>query len=202
MKIFTALILTLLLVSGIIFQLTMQTPPELQVTNVYPDTKLLPEFNLINHQGQAFTNESLQDKWSIVFFGYTFCPDICPTTMAALAQSYKQLSVEQQNRVQFVFVSVDPERDTVDILSKYVPFYNPDFIGITGENEGLLDFAMSLGAAYMKLPSGDSYMMSHSSTVFIVDPKGQRLGQFSRSAGGVIDSKLVAEDLQTILEHY
>ena len=98
-----------------------------------------------------------------------------------------------------MFVSVDPERDTPERLAEYIPFYHPDFIALTGDDKQLQQFSLSLGAVYMKIPTEDSYTMSHSSTLFIIDPKGQRYGIFSKSGTGAIDILAITQDLETII---
>ncbi len=95
-----------------------------------------------------FSNQQLMEKWSVIFFGYTFCPDICPITMSALAQVANKLSPDVKNQVQFIFVSVDPERDNPAHLAEYILYYHPDFIAISGKNEQLQTFSLSLGAMY------------------------------------------------------
>jgi len=202
MKILFSIIFSFALVAGIALQFYSQETPELASTKIYPKTKLLPDFDLIAHDDSKFTNQNLIGKWSIVFFGYTSCPDVCPTTMAALSQVENALSSDQKQQVQFIFVSVDPERDTTKVLAEYVPFYHKDFIGVTGESDNILQFALSLGAAYMKLPAKSGYQMSHSSTVFIINPKGQRFGLFSRLQNGAMDTTAVAKDLINIIKYY
>jgi len=199
MKIILGLIFISLFISGVLFSLHKNETVQLTSTSLYPNPKQLDGFKMIDQNGQTFTNANLEGKWSVLFFGYTFCPDICPTTMLALAQVANKLNSEQLKKVQFVFVSVDPERDTVERLAEYIPFYHPDFIAITGDAEQLEAFSLNLGAMYMKLPSEDSYTMSHSGTLFIINPDGQRYGVFTRSPLGVINIIAVTEDLKKIL---
>jgi len=199
MKIIIALFSIGLIIAGIFFNNYLQKPPPLVTTTLYPEAKALPQFELIDHHNQAFNNQQLMGKWSIVFFGYTSCPDVCPTTLAALAQVANSLEPDILNQVQFIFVSVDPERDSVEHLAQYIPFYHTDFIGLTGADEQLQKFSMSLGAVYIKVPADDNYAISHSSTLFIIDPMGRRHGIFSRSTAGAIDVELIAKDLDTIV---
>ncbi|PCJ45471.1 MAG: hypothetical protein COA74_15650 [Gammaproteobacteria bacterium] len=199
MKIISILLLVCLLAAGIVYKIYSPSQDHLITTLVYPKAKTLPDFKLTDHLGKPFSNEQFQGKWSVVFFGFTYCPDVCPTTMASLSQVAEALGEEKLKQLQFVFVSVDPERDTIERLAKYIPFYHEDFIAITGDDKDLLPFALSLGAVYMKVPTDDSYTMSHSGRLFIINPKGQRFGIFSKSDTGAIDVESVAQDLGTIL---
>ena len=195
-KIIIAIILATL-VSGLAYNVLDQQAP-LKTTLVYPKPKLLDNFELIDHQGQSFTQERLKGKWSIVFFGYTFCPDICPTTMTSLAQVANQLPDAKQ--LQIIFISVDPERDSIKRLAEYIAFFHPDFIALTATDEILQLFSHNVGAMYLKVATEDSYQMSHSGTLFLIDPEGQRYAIFSKSISGLLDVELITEDLKTIME--
>jgi len=199
MKMLSIILLSTVLIGGMIYTFYQPTKQPLITTLVYPKSKLLPDFDLIDHNNIAFSNKQLEGKWSVVFFGFTYCPDICPTTMAALSQVANKLAPETMNQLQFVMVSVDPERDTPERLAQYIPFYHTDFIALTGNEKQLQQFSLSLGAVYMKLPSEDGYTMSHSSTLFIIDPKGQRYGIFSKSGNGAIDVVSMTQDLDNII---
>jgi len=154
--------------------------PVLQSAQLYPQAKALAPFALMDQHGQPFTNERLRGKWSFVFFGYTTCPDICPTTLTVFTQLYKQLPAELQADTQIVFATVDPERDTVAQLQQYMPFFHADFIGVTGEPAAVDAFTRSFGVAYSKIPQeGGSYLVDHSVRVFLLDPRGARYALFA-----------------------
>lgn len=203
----TLLAIGLLLVTvlgGFIYKLhRAQQAPDIQAI-LYPTPKQLPEFSLVSHTGDSFTNDQLLGQWSIMFFGYTFCPDICPTTMATLSGILKDVPVDVAAKVQVVFVSVDPERDTIERLSQYVPFYHPDFIGTTGTDEQLKIISMAVGAVYLKMPMGDSYQMQHTGRIFIIDPMGRRFGIFagSNDVPGTLDGRQIKQDLISIVRKY
>jgi protein SCO1/2 len=199
MKILSIILLSAILIGGIVYKFFLPTEQPLVTTLVYPKAKLLPNFNLIDHNAKSFTHQQLKGKWSVVFFGFTYCPDVCPTTMAALSQIANKLPPEIMKQLQFVFVSVDPERDTPERLAQYIPFYHADFIALTGDDKQLQEFSLSLGAVYMKVPTDESYTMSHSSRLFIIDPKGQRYGIFSKSDSGAINIVSITQDLETII---
>ena len=94
--------------------------------------RIFSDFELVDHRGEVFNQEQLQDVWTIVFFGFTHCPDICPTTLAILNDTYSKLKDRERERMQIVMISIDPERDTVEKLAEYVPYFNDEFIGVTG----------------------------------------------------------------------
>ena len=118
---------------------------------VLRDAKPLPKFVLEDHFGNGFTNKNLKNQWSLVFFGYTHCPDICPTTLSLLNQVDQVLKKESDiDKPRIIFISVDPERDTIEQLTDYVTYFNPEFIGVTGSMENLQVLTKSLGIAFGK----------------------------------------------------
>jgi protein SCO1 len=139
-----------------------------------PET--LPPFRLANYDGKPFDNAALKDRWTLLFFGFTHCPDLCPTTLATLSQMQRALGSPPEVRV--AFVSVDPERDTPELLRKYATAFNPAFLGVTGEPAQLATLADSLGVKYAKAPGPTpaSYSVDHSSSVLVIDPRGRFYG--------------------------
>lgn len=165
----------------------------------YPQPRAVAPFTLLHHTGEAFTEQSLQDQWSLVFVGYTFCPDICPTTMAELNGIYPQLQqIESTYPVRVVFVSIDPKRDSLDRLSEYVGYFNKEFIAVTGEHKSLFPLVRNLGMMYAISESTDNpnYLVDHSASIVLIDPKGRAVGRFkpTREPG-----KLSISDPQQIL---
>lgn len=138
------------------------------------------EFELVDYEGQPFTPANLQGKWSLIFFGFTYCPDVCPTTMALLSRFYeKQLDGEFAGDLQIVMVSVDPARDTPQKLFEYVRYFNQDFIGVTGEFLDLHRFATQLNIPFNKQPGGgENYLVEHSGNIAIINPRGHYVGFF------------------------
>jgi protein SCO1/2 len=146
---------------------------QLQGTVLKPPRQIqVPE--LIKHDGTPFTNEDLNGQWSLIFFGYTHCPDICPTTMNVLAEAKKN-SVGDFPRV--VFITVDPQRDTVDLLKGYVHYFDPEFTGVTGDEKMIQALTIQASILYMKVPgvSGNEndYLVDHSSSILMINPDGQ-----------------------------
>lgn len=157
---------------------------ELKSGQRYPEPKALAGFKLVDQHGKPFTLEQLQGKWSFVFFGYTTCPDICPMTLSEMARLQSMLPDALKNDTRFVFISVDPERDTVEQLAQYLPFFNADIIGVTGDLDATTAFARQLGVAAVKVPQeGGSYLVDHSVRVFLLNPKGERYALFSPTVG-------------------
>jgi protein SCO1 len=137
------------------------------------------DFKFTDHKGQPFGSNNLKDKWTLMFFGFTHCPDICPTTMAAAAKMYAELDADEKEQVQIVLVSLDPERDTTEKLAQYVPYFNPDFVGATGNQYVLLKLATELNVAFSKvdLENGD-YTIDHSGNMILINPYGHYHGFF------------------------
>ena len=119
--------------------------------------------------------KNYRGKIVLVYFGYTFCPDVCPTALAAMGQAFATLSAEELERVKGIFVSVDPERDTMDVLKVYAPFFHPSIVGATGSPEQLVEIARRYGVSYMKQKSidGRPYTVDHSSFTYVVGPDGK-----------------------------
>ena len=139
----------------------------------------LPAFALRDQHNQAFDVARLRGKWSLLFFGFTRCPDICPTTLATLKQVH-QLLGEKNKDIQYVFITVDPERDTPELLGGYVDYFNPDFLGVSGPASELDKLTQALGVYYRLGPNttGD-YQVDHSAAVFLVDPQARLRALFS-----------------------
>ena len=140
----------------------------------------LPEFQLTDQDGQPFTRESLTGHWTLVFPGFTYCPDVCPTTLGLLKQVEAKLG-KKAERLQIVLFSVDPERDTPETLKRYVQFFSPRFVGVTTAEPQLKQMAQTLGVAYIKV-AGDtpeSYTMDHSAALILIDPEARIAGYFT-----------------------
>lgn len=149
-------------------------------TFLFEKPRSFEEFSLLDYHDQAFTPASLQGKWSLVFFGFTYCPDICPTTMALLNRFYaQQREGDYFDDLQIVMVSVDPGRDTPAKLYDYVRFFNEDFIGVTGEFLALHRFATQLNIPFSKVPGGgENYLVEHGGNIAIINPRGHYVGFF------------------------
>ena len=115
---------------------------------MFPEARPLSAFSLLDQEGDSFTHESLRGRWSLLFFGYTRCPDICPLTMKELAEFYAQLSQDEQQKVQVILGSIDPERDDSATMKDYVRKFNEDFVGITGSRVAMSVLSKQLYIVY------------------------------------------------------
>jgi protein SCO1 len=148
--------------------------PTLAKATLLEPARPLPPMSFVDQQGQPFGPERLRGRWSILFFGFTHCPDVCPTTLALLAAVEKQLAdLPNEQRPQIILMSVDPQRDTPEQLARYIKSFSPSFTGVTGEQAAMHEFALKLGVpvAITQLPGG-GYTVDHSAAIFIVDPSG------------------------------
>ena len=154
------------------------------------------DFSLTDPAGRTRTLADYRGKAVALFFGYTQCPDVCPTTLAALAEAMKQLGPEA-DRVQVVFVTVDPERDTADLLASYVPAFDPRFVGLRGDAAATERTAKEFKVIYQKVPGREPgrYTMDHSSATFLFDPQG-RLRVYE---GNATTPDTFAHDLRALL---
>lgn len=144
---------------------------------LFDKPRQLSEFELVQGNGEPFTLDNLSGQWSLVFFGFTYCPDICPTTMATLTRFYQALPVEQQQQIDIDLISVDPARDTPEKIRDYAAYFNADFKGVTGEFLSLKKLATELNIPFRKVPGGgDNYLIDHSGNVAIINPKGHYVG--------------------------
>ncbi len=152
--------------------------PQLATALLYPAPRALPDFHLEQANGQPLTLADWRGKWSIVYFGYASCPDVCPTTLAALKAVWGDLGQRGiKNKVRIGFVSVDPERDTHEVLTKYVGFYSPDFFAASGSDEELTKITRALGLIYTRTKKADgSIEVDHSGSAVIIDPQGRLAG--------------------------
>jgi len=150
------------------------------------------EFQLLDSRSQPFTNRDLLGKPSLVFFGFTHCPDVCPTTLAKLKQVKKTAALPG---LQVLFVSVDPQRDTPEAVGLYAHAFDPDFIGLTGDPKAIEKMTAAFGVAAVRvdLPGGD-YTMDHSAAVFLVDAAAHIVAVFTPP----FDTPRLAQDLRMV----
>jgi protein SCO1 len=149
---------------------------------------------LTDHTGRQRQLEDFRGKVVVVFFGFTHCPDVCPTTLADVSQVMKQLGPDSE-RVQVLFVTVDPERDTKEVLGKYVTAFDPRFLGLYGDAASTQRAAKEFKVYYEKRKAGDSYSIDHSGQSYVIDPQG-RLRLLVRPDRIASD---LPEDLRTLL---
>ncbi|MFL2482603.1 MAG: SCO family protein [Paracoccaceae bacterium] len=140
----------------------------------------LDEFMLTADDDSVFSNQSLKDKWSLLFFGYTHCPDVCPLTLHQLAQANKELADKLDSTPDIIMVSVDPDRDTSEILQKYVRSFGENVSGVTGKNEELDKLTSQLGIFYnANKHEGENYSVNHSAAVILINKNAEFHAVFS-----------------------
>lgn len=156
------------------------------------------DFKLTDHNGKSRTLADFRGKVVVMFFGYTQCPDVCPTTLSDLAAALQKLGADA-DRVQVLFVTIDPERDTPELLAHYVPAFNPTFLGLSGDAAATAATAREFKVLYQKQPGATpgSYSMDHSAGTFIFDPLGRLRLFVSHGQGPEIFTHDIRELLRT-----
>jgi protein SCO1/2 len=172
-----------------------KTPP-LSEAVLYPVPRTVPDFRLSRADGGPLTRADWTGRWTVVFFGYTNCPDVCPTTLATFKQVWVKLAAAGvAERLRFDFISVDPERDTPEQLKKYVGYFNKDFVAATGSDEQLTRLTRALGLVYAREPTGHGdYSVDHSASAVLIDPSGRQIGLFRPP----FDAAKIAADLAAL----
>lgn len=155
------------------------------------------DFRLTDHNGKPRSIADFRGKAVVLFFGYTRCPDVCPTTMAEAALAVKSLGKDGE-RVQVLFITLDPERDTLQLLAQYVPAFHPAFLGLYGDQAATEQAARDFKVFYQRQPgkASDAYTLDHSAGTFVFDPSGKLRLYFGYGKGG---DKL-AHDLKLLLK--
>jgi protein SCO1/2 len=155
--------------------------PDTKYIQWYPQPRELVDFSLTTHKMTTMTKADLQEQWTLAFVGYTFCPDICPTTLAELGRAYADIAnIPSEHPVKVWFLSVDPKRDTPERLKEYINFFNPQFIAATGEHKELYPLVRSMGMMYSMTEdtSKPNYLVDHSGSVVLINPEGNVVGRF------------------------
>lgn len=155
-----------------------------QYATVLPQPATLPQFRLLDQNGAEFNSESIHDHWSLLFFGFTHCPDICPATLQQLAIARKRVLRESQGAFpNIVLISVDPERDTPEVLAEYIRHFGDGFTGVTGSIDELRKLTSALGIFFEKSVAetgeADDYSVNHSAAVILINKNGEFHALFS-----------------------
>jgi protein SCO1/2 len=208
-KLQAGLIAFIALVVGVVAALYIKPPSnnvKMQHVSLYPQVRALPDFQLVDHNDKAFTPQNLMGHWSLIFVGYTYCPDICPTTLAELKGIYPELQkIPSEFPIQIVLLSVDPKRDTPKRLNEYINFFHPDFIAVSGEHPQLFPLVRAMGMMYSMSESTDNpnYLVDHSSSVVVLNPRAQVVGRFKPDfvAGQlpISEGQKILEDMPAIM---
>lgn len=145
---------------------------------VFDKPRIIKPFELIDQDNQPFTLERLQGQWTLMFFGFTTCPDICPTTLSTLSNWIATLDADIARNTQIIMVTVDPARDTPDQLKTYMAYFNEDFIGVSGEFLNIKRLTDNVNVAFNKVQLDDDYTVDHSGNLVLVNPFGHYHGFF------------------------
>lgn len=201
----------LALIAGLYMAVNVAPPStaQPQYLQTYPQPRQLPDFTLYDQHGEDFKQGDLQDHWTLAFVGYTFCPDICPTTLAELSKVYPQLSaLDSEYPLQIWFISVDPERDTSARLKEYIDFFNADFVASSAEHAELFPLVRAMGLMYSMSDdmTKPNYLVDHSASVSVLNPDGLVIGRFKpqHEPGkmAISDSQQIIADLPIIMNAY
>jgi protein SCO1 len=155
-----------------------QAAPVLQTVRLFPEAREIPDFALQSANGKVLNKASINKHWTLVFLGFTHCPDVCPTTLGELSKAQKTWeALPAETRPRVLFVSVDPDRDTPKALAEYAAFFQADTLTATAQEPVLAEFVQSIAMVYAKKPleNGD-YTMDHSSTIVVLNPEGNEVG--------------------------
>ncbi len=178
--------------------------PQLQAVRLFDQPRTLPAFSLQQSDGTPLVPGELQGHWTLVFLGFTHCPDVCPTTLAQLAQAQQQwASLPEATRPRVLFVSVDPERDTPDRVGEYAHAFHKDTLAATADIPALEAFARSLSLVFMKAPApagapADQYSVDHSAALAVLDPQARMAGVVQPGGEGALDARAIAADLAAL----
>lgn len=175
--------------------------PAYAVMTELPEPRVIDDFTLEDQDGAVFSLDQLRGSWTLMFFGFTHCPDVCPSALYELQKIKDQILADGATEIpRVVFVSVDPERDSPEILGQYLAHFDPEFVGITGSHEQLLPFTRQIGIAYYiedHETGAEHYTVDHSSGIMLMNPSGQLQGVFTAPHR----SELMADDLLKVLEN-
>ena len=174
--------------------------PQTQVVRLFEPPRELPAFSLRQSDGTQLVPGELKGHWTLVFLGFTHCPDVCPTTLAQLSQAQKQwASIPEAIRPRVLFVSVDPERDTPDRIGEYAHAFHKDTLAATANIPALENFTRSLSLVFAKVPApegapADQYSVDHSASMAVLDPQGRMSGLVQQP----LDPVAIAADLAAL----
>lgn len=183
-RVFLVIIVMILAIAAglVASRFMIERTQDLRAAQLFPTPRALTDFRMETAAGEPFTRADLEGQWSLLFFGFTNCPDVCPDTLAMLAQSMEQLRLMRREQLpQVVFVSVDPDRDQGDLLQEYTAWFDPSFVAVTGPEEQLQALTRQLGIVYWREnpdPETGFYNVDHSAAVLIIDPQGRLHGRF------------------------
>lgn len=185
-KAFVIIMVGLIVVMGLTWYSLYSARQEAEIPGelmgvLWPEPRILPDFQMTDSRGREFGLAQLRGQWTLMFFGYTSCPDICPTTMLTLHEVTEAVAASGREKPAVVLVSVDPERDDAQSLGEYVSYFDGDFLGVRGTDTELQGLTSQIGVMYAPDAADDNgnYDVAHSASIFLVDPEARIHGTFS-----------------------
>lgn len=154
------------------------------------------EFKLIDQDNNEFDSDSLKGKLALIYFGFTYCPDICPTSLNKITEVFKVLD-KYKIQANFVFITIDPQRDTPAVLKNYLQHFNPNFIGLTGSEQQIRAVADKFKVYYAKIGEGERYMVDHTSFIYVINSRGEYIKHFYLSSS----SQEIIEFIRVVEQH-
>lgn len=175
--VWSAVLVAVAIGAGIALYERSHDPLVLRAGTALSEPRALPAFALVDQAGRPFGLSRFEGRWSLLFTGFTHCPDICPTTLALMSELNRRVARQD---LQFVFLSVDPERDTPDVVARYLAHFDAALVGATGARAEMERLTAGLGLAQVRNPgSGDEYTVDHSTAFVLIDPEARLSGYFS-----------------------
>jgi len=200
------LVALLSLIFGVVGYQIFFAEKKMEIIRTFDQPRSVASFSGKTHNGDDFSEHNFLGQWSIVFFGFTTCPDVCPTALSNIRGVMESIEPEYAKDTQVIMVSVDPERDTLEKLSKYVPAFAPDFIGVNAGLEETQKLTKSIGVSFFKVPGHDdpnNYLVEHTARWFVIDPLGRRYAYISPDQTPKHKSiiKTIAEDYNILRDN-
>ncbi len=196
------LVVSLVLLAGATVWMSdfRQNLPDPQIATILPGLLELPDVSLVDSQGQPFATTDLEDRFTLLFFGFTHCPDICPITMQTLATASDDLRERGVESPDVLFVSVDPERDSSERIRRYLDNFDPAFEGVTGPDEAMATLTAKLGVVVDRHQQhgAEAYNVTHNSTIFVVGYDAEVVAVFSPPH----DARVIASDFLLVRHRY
>jgi cytochrome oxidase Cu insertion factor (SCO1/SenC/PrrC family) len=167
-----------------------------EATQTVAGVRIGGAFTLTDHTGKAVTDRSWPNQYLLVYFGFTHCPDVCPLGLTILTEAMNSLSPRTQNRIQPLFITVDPARDTVDSLKNYVPLFYPRLIGLTGTEDQVKSAIKAYRVYAEKQGTGQDYMMNHSAFTYLMSPKGELVHVFAHNTPATEMAAIITKEIR------
>jgi protein SCO1 len=174
--VWSAVLVAVAIGAGLALYERSREPLVLRAGTALPEPRALPAFALVDQARHPFGRARFEGRWSLLFTGFTHCPDVCPTTLALMSELSRRVA---RDDLQFVFLSVDPERDTPDAVARYLAHFDTSLVGATGARAEMERLTAGLGLAQVRNPgSGDEYTVDHSTAFVLIDPEARLSGYF------------------------